>query len=549
MNNVKEWILTTVITANGSFSSKRESLVDKKVIDEVTSLTPFIPNRNLKASCYAILQGISSLPLCVTCNKELEINPVKIGNEYFLTRNKYCSKHCAQFSLEAKEKREKTTKDRYGASNIFATEIGKEKIRTTNLEKYGSENPQGNSEIRAKTLNTLKENYGGIGMQSPIIRSRIVDTNKKTTGYNTPFESPKVQENIKSKIKLEGKTYKEKFISPETISKLNDIKWIVDQNYRYKKSIVQIAKELDVTPSAIYYRLKLAGVQCNEEIHVSIGQRELQDFIKGLGIEILTNNRSVLKNRELDIYIPELNLAIEYNGNFWHSKLSGKDKKYHIEKTLRCEELGIQLIQILSSEWELKKDIVKSIIRSKLNSLDTVIFARKCVIREVSNKDSREFLTYNHLQGAKNSKVRLGLYFEDTLVSLMTFSNRQKDFDWELDRFCNKLNTKVVGGAGKLFKYFRDNYSGTVLTYADRRYSTGDLYEKLGFKLSHASSPNFFYTKDYVTLESRLKYQKHKLESILENYDPNLTEMDNMIKHGFDVIFDSGNLVFTYSSK
>jgi hypothetical protein len=130
------------------------------------------------------------------------------------------------------------------------------------------------------------------------------------------------------------------------------------------------------------------------------------------------------------------------------------------------------------------------------------------------------------------------------LVSEYTGS---KNIDWELLRFCNKKYTSVVGGASKLFKHFLKNHSGSVISYADRRRSQGNLYKQLGFVFSHNSSPNFFYTKGLM-LESRQKYQKHKLPKLLENFDATLTEKQNMFNHCYRIIYDCGNQVWVYST-
>ena len=191
-----------------------------------------------------------------------------------------------------------------------------------------------------------------------------------------------------------------------------------------------------------------------------------------------------------------------------------------------------------------KKEIVKSVLRSKLGKSLHSIYARKCKLSEVSQQEATIFLNKNHIQGSKNSSVRLGLYQQGELVSLMTFSKRNKKADWELDRFCSKLNTSVVGGASRLLKWFRLSYTGSIITYCDRRYSNGKFYEKLGFELSHISKPNYWYTKHYQFLESRNKYQKHKLTNLLEKVDYSLTEWENMKNHGFDKIYDCGNYVF-----
>ena len=138
-------------------------------------------------------------------------------------------------------------------------------------------------------------------------------------------------------------------------------------------------------------------------------------------------------------------------------------------------------------------------IKNLFNKTENKIYARKCFIREVGSKESREFLNANHLQGYCNSKIRLGLYYNDELVSLMTFGKSRhfigsSKFEWELLRFCNKINTNVVGGASRLLKHFIKEYSpNSIVSYADRRWSNGNLYDRLGFTKYNESKPNYYY--------------------------------------------------------
>jgi len=128
----------------------------------------------------------------------------------------------------------------------------------------------------------------------------------------------------------------------------------------------------------------------------------------------------------------------------------------------------------------------------------------------------------------------------------MTFgkSRFNKKVAWELLRFCNKINYLVIGGASRLFKYFVKKYDDSVISYADKRYSIGNLYKNLGFKLSHESKPNYFYWKHNLVLQSRIQYQKHKLKDKLENFNLKLTESENMYNNGFRKIFDCGNQIW-----
>jgi len=284
----------------------------------------------------------------------------------------------------------------------------------------------------------------------------------------------------------------------------------------------------------------------------SIAENEILEFCQSLSSKVQSNTRQIICPLELDVYIPDYNLAIEYNGLFWHSydSINIENKDYHLIKTKLCKNLNIQLLHIFENEWEdlQKRKIWKSIIRNKLGQ-SSKIFARKCKIKEVSPKNSKIFLNNNHLQGQCNSSINIGLYYEDELVSIMVFgkSRFNKKIDWELLRFCNKLNYSVVGAASRLFKNFLKEHAGSVISYADMRYSDGELYRNLGFEFKHKSSPNYFYWKlGQNYLESRIKYQKHKLKNKLEEFDENLTESENMYNNGYRKIFDCGNQVWVY---
>jgi hypothetical protein len=262
-----------------------------------------------------------------------------------------------------------------------------------------------------------------------------------------------------------------------------------------------------------------------------------------------------LGGKELDIYIQSHNLAIEFNGIYWHSEAMGKCRSYHLNKTNECSGKNIQLLHIFENEWDniTKQEIWKSIINTKLNICNSKIFARKCTINEVDNKTAKQFLLNNHLQGHIPSSINIGLYYENELVSLMTFgkSRYNKSYQYELIRFCNKINTLVIGGASKIFKYFISNYTPlSLISYADLRYSTGAIYEKLGFTKLKSSTPNYFYfhKNNKLKLMSRLQFQKHKLQGKLETFDTELSEYQNMLNNGYDRIWDCGNGVYEYKN-
>ena len=289
--------------------------------------------------------------------------------------------------------------------------------------------------------------------------------------------------------------------------------------------------------------------------NMSLAEKEIEDYVKSFGVKTETKIRGILSNnKEIDILMPELNIGIEYNGLKWHSD-EFKDKNYHLNKTEECKKLGIRLVHIFEDEWMNKKEIIKSIIRNIIGKTENKIYARKCIIQNVNDNEKKEFLEKNHIQGNVNSQINLGLYHDGELVSLMCIGKPRINLgrktsledEYELLRFCNKLNTNIVGGASKLFKYFITNYSPTLITsYCDYRWSIGNMYEALGFTLSHHSQPNYYYIIGN-NRKNRFKYRKSEL--IKEGFDPEKSEKEIMEERGIHRIYDCGSLVYIWKKE
>ncbi len=348
-----------------------------------------------------------------------------------------------------------------------------------------------------------------------------------------------------------------KLTTIEFINKANDI-----HNNKYDYSLVEYinnkTKVKIICPEHGIFEQKpndhLSGYGCPKCSHsVSSKEYDLCSFLDINNIQYIQSDRSILTGKELDIYIPSKNIAIEFNGIYWHSEGMGKNSSYHLNKTKECSNKTIQLLHIFENEWlnPIKQSIWKSIILNKLGNCSCKIFARKCQINEVDNKTASQFLLNNHLQGHTPSSINIGLYYENELVSLMTFgkSRYSKKYQYELIRFCNKINTLVTGGASKIFKYFIRNYNPeSLISYADIRYSNGTLYETLRFNRLTNSHPNYFYfhKNNMLKLMSRVQFQKHKLKDKLELFNVELSEYQNMLNNGYDRIWDCGNGVYEY---
>lgn len=312
------------------------------------------------------------------------------------------------------------------------------------------------------------------------------------------------------------------------------------KEYSYLKSHMVYTRRFGTFTEA----LNIAGVPVNIT-NVSVGEIEVLTYVSSIYNGKIIQSYKGLKSHELDIYLPEKNIAIEFNGIYWHSD-KFKDSKYHLNKTLTAAKEGIRVIHIFETEWKYKKEIVKSRLKHILNLNKEKIFARKCTIGFIDRNTAKNFLENTHIQGWAGSSVNIGLFYRDNLVAVMTFckSRFNKDYSWELLRYSS--NNSIVGGASKLLKYFRKHYSGSIISYSDIRWNTGTLYKTLGFELLRTSSPNYWYfeNKANAELHSRLKFQKHKLSSILKTFDASKTEADNMRDNGFRRIYDCGNYVF-----
>lgn len=245
----------------------------------------------------------------------------------------------------------------------------------------------------------------------------------------------------------------------------------------------------------------ICGCGCPKcSISFSKPENEIYEYIKTISNNVVKHDRSILDGYEIDIFLPDNNIGIEFDGLFWHSEKNISDMNYHLKKTEECEKNGIRLIHIFEDEWIYKKDIVKSRISSLLG-INNRVYGRKCIVKEISNKESKSFLDETHIQGSINSKYSYGLFYNDEIVAVMTFGDVRKNLGrnrengtYELLRYSSKQGINVIGGPSKLLKYFIKNIKpNKIITYADRRWSRGNLYEKLNFKFIRNTKPSYFY--------------------------------------------------------
>lgn len=289
--------------------------------------------------------------------------------------------------------------------------------------------------------------------------------------------------------------------------------------------------------------------KCNN-IGTSIQEQELFNFVYSIDNSAYQRDRNIISPLELDIVIPSKNIAIEYCGLYWHSDKMNKKRNYHIDKLNKCADSGYTLITIFEDEWLVKRDIVKSRLASILGSNLIRIHARKCAINEISNNVTNLFCRENHLQDCViGNCIRLGAFYNDDLVGILTFSTpsiakgsvAHKDGVFELSRFCCKVGYKIPGLFTKMLSYFVKHYEfNSIMSYADRRWSVGNMYEKAGFKNYGFTLPNYWYFKnnDNTKRFHRFALRKTKAEP------KDITEWDIRQSQGWNRIWDCGSLKY-----
>lgn len=498
--------------------------------EEEEYILKLYPDFNLEVGTYLYfykdVKGEKDLQTrCKVCNNLLSFTNIK-------NRNKCCSAKC---SSNDPDKLDRT--------------------KETWIKKYGVDNPSKSQEIQNKKEETTLKNYGvKCSFQSPELREKMKQAQIEKYGYVHNFSAkPVMEKHIQYMKENYGVLHNSQMHLKDSNVLYDKINDLIENNIHEMEFEVysELLKISGLTDTSGRRALKKNNIKLND-YGKSLPEQDLIDFIETLKVPYLAHVKGMLENKqyELDIVFPKYNIAIELDGVYYHSSKNIEEDNYmskrHLNKTEQCEDKGIQLLHIFENEWEdlTKKEIWKSVIRNKLGLTETKIYARKCVLSEISNKQAKEFCDLNHLQGGIYGSLNLGLFYKGELVQVAILAKPRfnKNYRYELLRLCSKLNTVVVGGASKLLKDLSN-----VVSYANRRWSIGKVYQSSGFNYVKKTNPCYWYwhsIRNDSKLQHRSTFQKHRLPYLLDTFDPNLTEQENMYNNKYKRIWDCGNLVY-----
>lgn len=535
---------------------------------------------------------------CLYCKKETE-NKIK--------NKKFCNELCYNsWLVDVKEKRKNGYIKKYGVNHpskipgwiekIKKTKLERynndkfiniEKIKKTKLERYGNESAFLFGSVEFK--NIMKKRYGNEYYNN---RKKMIETmkDKKYDDYKK-----KRLENITVKIQnkeigFESKKYKQ-YLENNNVVNVSQIQAIKENKIKkqfqntYNEILNNLERFGNVFPlfnienyNGNHNQYDFICKNCNNRFKssfmngasprceycfpysISILQQEIFDFIKSIlpnNTEILKNKR-ILNKKEIDVFIPKMNIGFEINGLYYHNEIT-KPKMYHLEKTIEAEKQNIHLIHIFEDDWRYKQEIIKNRISNSLHCNTYLFSAKNCIIKEITSKEKNEFLLKYHLQGKDTSSIKFGAFYNNILVSVMTFGkmrialgikkeNKDKN-TYELYRFCS--NNNIPGIASKLFSMFIKTYNPeNVITYADRCWtkSTNNLYDHLGFLKISDGTPNYWYIVTDKKIH-RFNFRKNVLKKKLSIYDEKLSEIENMKNNNYIRIWDCGSLKYIWGKK
>lgn len=452
---------------------------------------------SFKEKVYLCLNNLKEVPKCKNpnCDKHVKFKNSTLG--YLV----YCSKKCISSDPEIKKIKEEKSLEKWGTKTPAESDIIKKKIIETNNLKYGGNSAMSSKEIQEKSKQTLMKNWG---VDSPSKSKEILERRIKSFKENIEQYKESYKKTSLERYGVDH-PWKNKEIHDKSISKskkqklkntLDSISKMIPDSYKIN-SICEKTSEVNITCDQgheftsnrgfIYDRFRnnteICTV-CNPTNSQKSGHEILLvKFIKEIyDGEIIENERTIIKPFELDIYLPKLNIGIEFNGLWWHSD-KFREYDYHLIKQEYAEKSNINLITIWEDDWVNKTDIVKSFIKHRLKKTDKKISAKKCEIIELKKKESDLFLEENHWSGRSNSSIRIGLRYEDCLYFIMTF--KKKGDSYILDRYCSKKYSMVIGGFNKVLNYFINKYRPiSIICYNDPMFTNGDIFINKGFNLT-----------------------------------------------------------------
>lgn len=372
-------------------------------------------------------------------------------------------------------------------------------IQTTNLKNLGTHYPTQSKKVKEKVKETLLKNYQVDNpSKSPLLKEKKKKTSISNYGADHYLKTKEGQE-VRKKTNLEKYGSEHYSQTEEYIQKVRET---CQERYGVE-SYSQLPEN----------RNKLKQ-WCEENPGfngTSKGELEILSFIQQYYPQAKKFKK---EGNELDIFIPEINLGIEFNGLYWHSEIN-KPNSYHLDKTNYFKALNIRTVHIFEHEWMRREKQVKSFLLSAINKNEHKIGARKCKIIWSASKEeikkAHQLLDSTHIQGHTSStKFVANVYYNNDLLATATFGKHHRNNnEWVLTRFTTKVNYTIQGILSKISKLASKKLDSDIISWADYRLSDGNGYEKAGWIKEKLLPPDYFYFKGLRIISKQSRQKKN----------------------------------------
>lgn len=514
--------------------------------------------------------GMSRRPRCPVCQAEIVW---KRGSQRY---PRTCSRKCSGRDSVAAQRRKLTMLKRYGRQHALQCDEARSKRDQTMLRRYGSKS--------ALHVEAIKERHSeALKAVRPETQARLLQKADEVHGSKYDY----------SRVHYKGWDQKVTILCPDhgSFEQLLVVharghgcpkcsaERLGTQRRSSNESFIKKARALH---GARYDYSKVSYVTAQDSVSIlcpqhglflqrandhlsgygcptcgrasSLAEEEIADFLHGLGIETVhRRDRNLLAPRELDLYVEEAALAIEYCGLHWHSDAVNRNRYHLLEKHLACEKQGIRLITLFEDEWLTQQCKVKAILRHILGRSERGCYARKAFIAQIPWSEARVFLDRHHLLGAGGPGfTSVGAFSGTELVGVMTFglpANEQgSTHTVEMKRFVTDGRNNP-GLASRMFRWSVRQYNlSRVSAFVDRRWFTGTFKRISGFEVVGQTAPSLWWTRRAVRYHRRFT-TKQKLLELYPEMSPRMSKLDMMRSLGYSRIWDCGKLKLEWSSR
>ena len=332
---------------------------NQDVNEYLENLLKQYPNFNFIANIiYCLIRDIDfNSIVCKNCGKPLNVRTMtQLSN--------YCSTKCAMSDPELQKRKAETI-----ASDPDYYKKRQEKIIKTNIERYGTKTPAQNKDVAQKMKDTWAKD--------PDHWKKRNEKSEKTCmeryGVKNPYNIKEVQDkSIATKL---AKQYDDfKYFDNFTIPLFTKEEWMKNEYKDYLWKCVKCGNEFYVKREHGFV-VTINVPKCKKCIpnRISNFQIEIMDFCKKYFSNILFNTRSIINPQEVDIAIPDIKLAIECNGIYWHTFY---EDMYHLNKTIECNKNGYRLVHIWEDEWNSNKDLIKQKLIDIFENKEIIDFSK-----------------------------------------------------------------------------------------------------------------------------------------------------------------------------